>query len=324
MSDHPSPPIAIITVTYRAGSFIDDFLQSVVRVLQERKNYSLILVDNASPDDTVAKIQDFVSNSTVAQRITLLKQLGNSGFGRGCNTGAEEAKRQGAAYYWFLNPDTQIDVTAADNLINCVLTIPGADFVGSALKNEHGVKRSAAFRFPTALTALLSSARLGLLDRIWHKHTSTVPLPDQAINVDWLTGASFMAKASSFEQSQGFDPVYFLYFEEVDLFLRTQRMGLKAWFCPSSVVYHQSGASTGINTRNRKELQPRPSYWFASRRYYYLKNYGRFYFLLTDFCFLLGHGIFRIKSWAKREPVQDPPQLIRSTLRYSALFKNPR
>lgn len=316
--------VVIVTVTYNAAEFIERFLESVAAVLAVEPAFRLVLVDNASADASVQIAKQFIADKGLEYRATVIAQDGNVGFGRGCNAGAKQAVELGASYIWFLNPDTTVDVSAANELLACYENAPAADFVGSALKNEHGVKRSGAFRFPNATTTFLSNAKLGAFDRLLPNRTSTYPLPDKPIRVDWLTGASFMVKASVFEKLEGFDPKFFLYFEEVDLFLRAQRAGYQAWFCPSSVVYHQSGASTGINQKSAAEVKPRPSYWFESRRYFYLKNYGRAYFLLTDSAFLAGQALSRAKGLIKKVPTSEPPGLLGSIVRYSGLASGSR
>lgn len=315
-----NPRVAIITVTYRAGPFILDFLASVAKLLNRDTRYHLFLIDNASPDDTCSKAQAFIDQELLSGRITLLPQDGNLGFGRGCNAGADAAAKLGSEFLWFLNPDTTIEPNSGDVLLQALTSDKHIQFAGSTLKNEHGIKRSGAFRFPKATTTFLSNARIGLFDKALQKHTSTYPLPSQPIQADWLSGASFMVKRSAFETLEGFDPNYFLYFEEVDLFFRAKQAGFQSWSFPDSVVYHISGASTGINQKNTVEIKPRPKYWFESRSYYYQKNFGRAYAAWVDLCFTAGQLAFRLKNTLARRPSPEPPGLVRGVFRHNSLL----
>lgn len=316
--------VAIVTVTYNAGPFILDYLTSVAQLLKRDASYHLLLVDNASPDDTYTKAQAFITEEQLTDRITLLPQSGNLGFGRGCNAGAERAANLGAELLWFLNPDTTIEPESGDVLRRALTAQEAIQFAGSILKNEQGVKRSGAFRFPKATTAFLSNARIGVLDKTLSRHTSTPPLPSEPIQADWLSGASFMVKRSAFEALQGFDPHYFLYFEEVDLFYRAKKAGFQSWSYPDSAVYHISGASTGINQKNTNEIKPRPKYWFESRSYFYQKNFGLCYAIGVDLCFAAGQFAFRLKNTITRRPSPEPPGLLRGIFRHSALFYRPK
>lgn len=315
------PSISIVTVTYNAENFIDRYALSICELLQKREQFRLVIVDNASSDKTLTKLQAHLSAAGFENRAELVPSHINLGFGKACNLGAERSQRWNPAFLWFLNPDTVIDTAAADSLIKCFKENPHADFVGSALKNEFGEKRSAAFRFPKILTVFLSNARLGVLDKLFPNQIGTAPLNEAAVPTDWVSGASFMVKNDTFNHLKGFDPYYFLYFEEVDLFLRAHRAGYQTLFCPSSIIFHESGASTGINKKNSKEIKPRPDYWFESRRYFYLERFGRLYFLSVDAAFILGQMIYRAKSFITGKNTNEPPKLIGTVFRFSGLFK---
>ena len=315
-------PTTIITVTYNASQFIERFVQSVAKLMLQNDDLSLVVVDNASTDDTVLKLAAVIEAHGLKSRARLRVSNTNLGFGNGCNLGAAEAHDFSPQYLWFLNPDTEVEQSAFEGLIEG-FTRNATDFTGSALKNEKGDIRSGAFRFPTITTVFLSSARLRVLDRVFVRYTNTIAAFTEPCYADWLTGASFMVRSTTFEALSGFDPQYFLYFEEVDLFLRAKRAGYKALFCPTSVVFHESGASTGMNTKRAHEIKARPKYWYESRRYFYWKRYGRLYFFAVDVAFFLGQLILRSKAKLRGNPLGEPPGLLKSTFIHSALFGPP-
>ncbi|MCR6652549.1 MAG: glycosyltransferase [Cellvibrionaceae bacterium] len=159
------------------------------------------------------------------------------------------------------------------------------------------------------------------MDKLFPNYNNTAPLQHSPFPTDWVSGASFMVRSETFKHLGGFDPFFFLYFEEVDLFLRAKRAGYRTLFCPASVVFHESGASTGINKKNTQEIKPRPDYWFESRRYFYLQRFGRVYFLAVDAAFLLGQCLYRIKTMMTGKPANEPPKLISTIFRFSGLFE---
>lgn len=87
--------VNIIIVTYNAMPWIDHCLQST-------GNYAVIVVDNASTDQTVFHIQ---SNYT---KDTLLPQNNNLGFGQENNVGISYALKQGAEHVFLLNQDAYL------------------------------------------------------------------------------------------------------------------------------------------------------------------------------------------------------------------------
>ncbi|MBZ9787851.1 glycosyltransferase [Psychroflexus sp. CAK57W] len=94
----------VIIVTYNAMSWID-------RCLQSTGDYPVVVVDNASTDQTVVHIQ---SNYPKA---TLLPQNKNLGFGQGNNVGISYALNQGAEHVFLLNQDAYLVVDVLEQFI---------------------------------------------------------------------------------------------------------------------------------------------------------------------------------------------------------------
>jgi GT2 family glycosyltransferase len=100
------------------------------------------------------------------------------------------------------------------------------------------------------------------------------------------------------------DEGFFLYFEEVDFFFRAAQSGWQTWYVPESVVMHIEGVSTGIKSSKR-----RPSYWYDSRRRYYLKHYGISSLILADLLWTFGRSTFfirRLLNLGAQGEMRDP------------------
>lgn len=307
--------VAIITVTYNCSDFIEAYLLSVQPIIT-RAEYSLVVIDNNSTDNTNQLITKHIQKHSLEDCITFMGSKDNIGFGRGCNLGVDIAKKHNPTYLWFLNPDTTILYNSGDTLLSLLKNGKNIDFSGSILSNEKNEFRPGAFRFPCLTNVFLSTLRLGVLDRLLHKFTTAAPIKTKPYQADWLTGASFMTSLACFEQLGGFDPKYFLYFEEVDLFYRAKKYGFSAWSCPSSHVFHISGASTGIN-RSKMQKKRQPAYWFESRRHFYTKNYGRLYFTLIDICHIVCLLIWKARAIAQNKTDDTPSLFISDIIRHS-------
>ena len=85
--------LSIIIVSYNTRDLLRQCLASLGRHTPAAQ---VIVVDNASPDNTVEVLREFGS------KIRLIENRENVGFGRGCNQGFAAAK---AKYAYFLNPD---------------------------------------------------------------------------------------------------------------------------------------------------------------------------------------------------------------------------
>src|SRR5262245_33286985 len=89
--------VSIIIVTYRSASCISECVRSVLE--QERTTFEVIVVDNASSDGTLKMLAAF------GNKISVLPNPQNVGFGRACNQGFDRS--EGRCVY-FLNPDAQL------------------------------------------------------------------------------------------------------------------------------------------------------------------------------------------------------------------------
>lgn len=314
---------AIITVTYNCEDFIEDFLSAACLSLSAPAWHTvLIIIDNLSSDSTREKVEEFIARHDMKEKILLRPQPRNLGFGAGCNAGVAVAKGFNPKYYWFLNPDTKIFSNTQQGLVDIFASDPSIGFVGSQLVNEDGATRPSAFRFPSATSELCGNLRLGALDRMLAHKQVAIPVSDAPHQADWLTGASFMARAEAFDQLNGFDEEFFLYFEEVDLFFRAKQQGFQSWINPASQVYHMAGASTGIAS-GRKATKRRPQYWFDSRRHFYCKNFGRPYFALCDFAAISALLLWKARAFIQRREGNDPPFFLIDLVRNS-IFARPQ
>jgi N-acetylglucosaminyl-diphospho-decaprenol L-rhamnosyltransferase len=306
--------VAIITVTYNCSDFIEAFLHSLKPIITDSQ-FRLIIIDNKSTDLSCSIIKKYIQEHSLEKSITLHLSADNHGFGKGCNKGAQIAKTYNTEYLWFLNPDTQVNQDSGAQLLSLLEQNKHIDFTGSLLSDENKELRAGAFRFPSITNVFVSTMRLKALDNILPKFTTAAPIEAAPYSADWLTGASFMTTTKIFEKLDGFNPSYFLYFEEVDLFYRAKKAGLSAWCCPQSHVFHISGASTGVS--NTTQHKRKPHYWFESRRYFYLSNYGRIYFSLVDLCLLISMSCWKLRATLQGKADDTPAHFTKDILKHS-------
>jgi len=84
---------------------------------------------------------------------------------------------------------------------------------------------------------------IGFMDDDSQKYN--IPGPSGAV-----CAASMMVRKEEFLSLGGFDPLYFMYFEDVDLCWRYWLWGYKVLYVPQSVVYHRFGGTTGSERHN--------------------------------------------------------------------------
>src|SRR5262249_55923282 len=96
-----------------------------------------------------------------------------------------------------------------------------------------------------------------------------------------------------------------------------KKAGFQTWSVPESRVMHITGQSTHVYQEAPKRF---PSYWFESRRRYFLANYGLMYAIATDIISLLAHGLGSLKRVVQGRIGQGIPYLTRDLARHSLLW----
>ncbi|MBK6767189.1 MAG: glycosyltransferase family 2 protein [bacterium] len=233
-----APPrcVTVVVVTYNSGDTIDGCLQALTASAGDLLD-SVILVDNASTDDSV-----FCANRHSGLRV--ISNDTNLGFSRACNIGAREAATD---YLLFLNPDAQIEPDSLMELVAFMSARPQAACCGPLITDERGVPDPACRRgFPTPVNAL---GRLFFLEKLFpsSRKFSSYTLPwlgfDTEATVDCVSGACLMIRRAEFEQLGGFDERFFLFGEDIDLCKRVSERGRETWFVPAARIAHIGGHS---------------------------------------------------------------------------------
>jgi GT2 family glycosyltransferase len=159
----------------------------------------------------------------------------NRGFARAGNEGCRLSRGD---WLLLLNPDVTLDgdfldraLRRAAELVRCDGT---AGIIGFGLRNPDGTPQASAGPFPTLAGTL---ARL-LLPRSRRKYY--LRPGDGPRRVDWVTGCCLLVRRACWEDLGGFDPGFFLYYEDVDLCRRARERGWGVWYDPAvTAVHHQ-------------------------------------------------------------------------------------
>lgn len=282
----------------------------------------ILLVDNASPDDSFEQMQQGVQLVDWPNHldVQVLQSGCNGGFGAGNNFGirAGLAICPDAEFVYILNPDARVDDTAISALVQHLDTNPKVAIAGSWISGEDGADHCSAFRFPGLASEFEAATRFGPVTRVLKKYVLPMHVPDATGPVGWIVGASMLARASVLTEIGLFDETFFLYFEETDLCLRAQRAGHQVHFVRESRVVHIGSVSTGMGTWKRT-----PPYWYESRWYYYSKNYGRAYAFVATLLNVTGTLVWRIRRRIEGKPNTDAHRFIRDLIAHDvkALFR---
>ncbi|MBB6225861.1 hypothetical protein FHS79_000012 [Polymorphobacter multimanifer] len=310
-----TPPLGIVLVNYGRWQDSIECLESVFR---SDCAVRVVVVDNASPDDSFARIAAWargaveagVDNPALAHfsqpplpkpiahecllpealagavataSLTIVQSGANLGFAGGNNIGmrlllADPAVR----HIWLLNNDTVIAPDAASILDRTMAETPGIGMAGTTVRFYHRpdtVQAWAGNRF----SALTGQAR-----GIGHGDPATpVPTPDAILpKVDFILGASLAVSRGFLERVGLMEDSYFLYYEEIDWAVRNRRLGREAFataWAAQAQVFHKEGGSIG-SSGTKSQRSSFSEYWLNRSRLAFI---GRHYPLLLPLHWLL-------------------------------------
>lgn len=309
-----STSLLVVIVNYRTADLTIDCLTSLEPQVAGRPGTQVVVVDNASGDDSVDRLSQAVRQRNWGAWAAIQPINRNGGFAAGNNAAIQPALAapNPPAFLLLLNPDTVVRPGALQKLLEFMQAHPGVGIAGSRLEDPDGQPQRSAFRFPSILGELEAGVRLGLLTRLLSRWVVAPPVPCGPCPTDWVSGACLITRREVFEQVGLMDEGYFMYYEEVDFCRRAARVGWSIWYVPEARVVHLVGQSSGITSRRR-----RPSYWFDSRRRYFRTHLGRFGATLADLAFATGFATYRLRRAIQRKPDTDPPGLLLDFVRHA-------
>lgn len=237
--------LSISIVTYNAGEDIRRCLQSLKE--QTFNDFEVIIVDNASEDETVAVVKELFPGS----RVNELKE--NVGFSAGHNIAIFQSQND---WVLILNQDVILKSNALQNLVRYIDQDDLAS-VGPCLyrnKDEKeidttGLEKNWYYKVVDRGSGKELKASSG---HVWGNSGSCVLLRKKA-----LEDVAYVRNDRDYPEY--FDENFFMYKEDVDLAARLQRKGWKAWYENSAVGYHDrtgSGAQSIGETKDHRKKIP--------------------------------------------------------------------
>ena len=284
---------AIIIVNYCTSELTINCLASLAEERTGGHEFRVVLVDNASPDNSVDMLTKALTQNGWGDWVEFIQSKSNAGFAAGNNIGIRQVfeTTERPEFILLLNPDTLLKPGAIRALATWLIEHSKAGIVGGRLLDPNGKPPCSGFRFPSALGELENGVSLGFLTKLLAKSVVPMRISDIPIAVDWVSGACFLVRSSVIDQIGVLDENYFMYYEEVDFCRRAKHRGWEVWHLPQAQVVHFEGSASGINDSCKR----RPLYWYESRKRYFAKNHGRCYAILAELAFLFGLLTWRIR-----------------------------
>jgi GT2 family glycosyltransferase len=300
--------VSVVVVNYRSA---ENALAAFASVRAETRDhgYELILVDNDEDGAGGERI------ARAASDVRVVRSGGNPGFGAGCNAGMAVARGR---WVLLLNPDTVILDRAIDRCLDYLdgLADPRVAMLGCEHLSEDGSLQPSSFPqilWPSLGTTLANNALLRVvLRRVrpelfaakteeWQRH-----LHERTHDTDAVQGSFLLVRRDLAEEIGGFDPDFFLYYEELDWCRRVRDRGLR--------IVHYRDARIVHATRRRHDDPATERQAYLSEALFVLKRQGRLacalHVLFRHLNIVLGYAAYPLMSPERRSALRAHVRLL--------------
>jgi hypothetical protein len=265
--------VSIIIVSFNTREILLRCLESIKKQTNGI-SYEVIVVDNASEDNTVNAVTEKFTN------INVIANKENRGFSAANNQGIISSKGKKIA---FLNPDTLLTENSFKKIFKYMNENPEFSILGSGIVDKNNKPCPIRLWEDTPQDAAL---------KILNLYDSSSELEKmgemKAKEAQVISGCCFVVVRELIESVGLMDENHFLYNEEDDFCRRAREKGKKICFFPETTVLHLHAQSTHQNCHREKVIVEA----YLSNIYFYSKYYSYFWNLLLRFLykttFLLG------------------------------------
>lgn len=251
----------VIMVTYNSSRDVTDNI-SCLRQIASHAEFHLVVVDNASDDDTVSLCK------TIEGAVVDWSDV-NSGFAAGVNRGLRHV--EGHGYFVLLNPDVRISPEGLKELGRIMDANPRAAACTPSLQYESGEPMGCWARSTSLAAMLVADLTLGAYRKIGpvRRRYGWLDAEDLRPGVEpgYVSGACFLGRALALETIGPFDERFFLYYEEADWCRRALQAGWRLMVAEGVRATHGLYASSPSEERAR-------ALYYKSRYEFVRKHYG--------------------------------------------------
>lgn len=254
-----TPGWSAVVVNHNGGGL----LVSCVQSLEEAGASSVVVVDNASTDDSLQQLDRAATDAEI------VGAPGNLGYAGGANYGIARTSTEIVAV---MNPDTVVTAAPDGASVGALLERFAESDVG--VVGPHVIDSSGE-TYPSArmIPSITDAVGHGILGLLWRRNPFTRRYrqldvaPDRTRDVDWVSGAAIWIRRSALDDVGGWDDAYFMYVEDVDLCWRLRRRGWRVVYEPSTTVVHVQGVSTAQRPYRMLVQHHRSLLRFAAKRW---------------------------------------------------------
>lgn len=263
--------VSIILVNYNTKELTINCIGSIEKYVHGI-SYEIVVVDNASADGS----KEYFEKD---DRIQYIYNDLNIGFGKANNIGIEKCRGRNIL---FLNNDTLLLNDAITTLSYFLDKHPMVGAVGGNLWDKD-MQHTHSYKMwlPSLLWEVDEIFGMPIEKFLFRKYWEFNET-DKNIEVGYITGADLMLSRRCLDVVKGFNPAFFMYYEDTELCYRIKRAGFTVMNLPTAKIQHLVGSSS-ITLPSLKKIDM----LFDSRMLYYKETCGSFYRMVVYFVILI-------------------------------------
>lgn len=233
-----------------------DFIERCLKSIQEKttyKNFEVVIVDTGSTEPEVWEVYKEYKN--LGKGLKVVKWTKPFNFAASCDFGAERAKGE---YILFLNNDTEVITPSWIEEMLGFAQLEGAGAIGCKLYYPDGKLQHAGI-------VLGVGGQNGTPGIAGHFFPAYIDQPPQSPLQDLyvggardftaVTAACVMVAKKKFDEVKGFDPIFRIAFNDVDLCLKLYDKGYRNIYLPQVELYHYESISIGKPGSKERDLE---------------------------------------------------------------------
>jgi GT2 family glycosyltransferase len=259
---NPSPDVAASTltisiVTYRPDlALLDRTLHTLAASLGAAREQGLLrvanvaLIDNSEERDIAAMVIKLARENFRDSDFTMSYLHGHANIGYGA---AHNLVMHGGNthFHLVLNPDVELDVDALPEALRYFEANPEVGVIAPAVTDAKGKREYLCKRYPSVVDLGLRGLAPKWLRPLFRRRLARYEMRDvmqratgKTISpVPVMSGSCMLLRRKAIDATGGFDPTFFLYFEDFDWSVRLNRVTQSAYVPSVRVVHHGGGAA---------------------------------------------------------------------------------
>ncbi|MDF3128256.1 glycosyltransferase family 2 protein [Kiritimatiellaeota bacterium B1221] len=243
--------LVIHLLNYRTPDLTIDCLYSLAKERANYADFKVMLIDNASGDDSVPRFEEILTKEAWSDWVEFLPLPKNLGFAGGNNASINQCLEQESCppYQLLLNSDTLVHAGALKLSMEWMREHTDAGAFSCMLRNADGSVQNVCRKFPRPDRETARALGLPYIlpkwfhwaeleDMDWDRETAV------SREVEWVGGAFMLLRTEAIRKAGVLNEDFFFYGEDCEWCYRLRSFGWKIYFDPTASITHFGGGSS--------------------------------------------------------------------------------